>query len=362
MASLQEDYQWEVDKEARRQAAARDARRALDADAFTPGTAEHYPGTLADSLRRERPVQRFLIDGLWSATGNLSIEALFKTGKSVLACSAAGSLADGQPFLGFAPVHPPQGRVALWNTEMDADEFDDYLLPHVTDQTRIAVAHLRGHPMPVLTSAAARAEAVGWLREHQASAWIIDSWTRLCAWCGTDPADNFAVARLTAVMDEIKAEAGVPALAVTGHMPHQARTDRAFERGLGAQAFSAWVDAMWRYTRDESGSRFLSAEGRRVALDECQVWLDGSGRLVAFAGDREQAAGDREAVSAATTELMVIMTVREHPGLSTEQLRRAVGRRREDVTTILRILTEHGRIYCQEGPRHAVLWYPVIQE
>jgi hypothetical protein len=359
LADLQQDYQFEVDKEARKQAAWRDARRAVEAESFKPGTATEYPGTLADSLRRERPAQRFLIESLWNATGNLSIEALFKVGKTALACSAAGSLADGRAFLGFRDVHPPAGRVAMWNLEMDPDEFDDYLTPHVTDHSRIAVAHLRGHPMPVLTSQAARDEAVGWLRQHGASAWLIDSWTRLCAWCGIDPADNFGVARLTAAIDEIKAEAGVPALAVTGHMPHAARTDRAFERGIGAQAFSAWVDSMWRYTRDESGQRFLSAEGRRVRLDECQVWMDGSGRLVAFAGDREDAAGSKEAVSAATTELVVIMTVRETPGLSTAQITRAVGRRKTDVLGVLAKLLAAGQVYTKPGAREATLWFPV---
>jgi hypothetical protein len=342
--------------ETRREWTRRESRRRLDAESFKPGTAMEYPGTLADSLARPRPAQRSLIEGLWSATGNLSIEALFKTGKTVLLCSAAGSLADGRPFLGFAPVHPPAGPVALWNCEMDPDEFDDYLTPHVANHSRIAVAHLRGHPMPVLTSQAARDEAVGWLRWCGALAWGIDSWTRLCAWNGIDPADNFAVARLTAVMDEVKAEAGVSALAVTGHMPHAAKTDRAFERGLGAQAFSAWVDSMWRYTRDESGQRFLSAEGRRVSLDECQVFLDGSGRLVAYAGDRE---GSREAVTAATTELMVIMTVRDSPGLSTAQICKAVGKRKQDVLGVLAKLLSAGKVFNRPGAREATLWFPL---
>jgi len=52
----------------------------------------------------------------------------------------------GDP-LGFATVHPPAGTIGLWNCEMEADDFDDYLVRHVTDTGRIAVAHLRGHPM-----------------------------------------------------------------------------------------------------------------------------------------------------------------------------------------------------------------------
>jgi hypothetical protein len=334
-----------------------EARQRNEAASFRPGTVLEYPGSLADSLARPRPAQRSLIEGLWGVAHNLSIEAVYKTGKTVLLCSAAGSLADGRPFLGFADVHPPAGPVALWNCEMDPDEFDDFLLPHVTDHSRVAEAHLRSHPMPVLISAAARAEAVRWLRWTGAQAWGIDSWTRLCAWNGIDPLDNFGVGRLTAVMDEIKGEAGITALAVTGHMPHAARTDRAYERGIGAQAFSGWVDAMWRYTRDGE-QRFLSAEGRKVHLDECQVFLDAAGRLVAFAGDREQAASNREAIAEATAELALLTAIRSHPGLSTAQLRKTVSRRKQDVALILAALAESGLIYSQPGLRGAALWYP----
>lgn len=331
----------------------REATRRVDAQGWQPGTAEQYPGTLADSLARERPAQRYLVEGLWGVAHNLSIEAMFKTGKTTLAGSLAGSLADGTDFLGFRTVHPPAGRIGIWNLEMDPDDFDDYLAPHVADRTRIAVAHLRGHPMPLASSAPARHEAVSWLRDQGVSTWITDSWTRLCAWCGIDPIDNFAVGKLTAVLDEIKAEAGVTALAVTSHMPHQAKTDRAFERALGAQAFSGWVDVMWRYVRDEAGNRYLAAEGRKARLEECQVFLDGSGRLRAFAGDRDSTAEGM-------TEYALLAKIQQEPGLSTEQLRKSVSKRKGDVSAILRILAEYGRIFCQNGPRNSVLWYPVV--
>lgn len=327
------------------------AKQQLDAQGFRPGGPDEYPGTMGYSLQRQRPAQRYLIEGLWGVAGNLSIEAMFKTGKTTLIGSAAGSLADGTAFLGFATVHKPAGRVGIWNCEMDPDDFDDYLRPHVADTSRIVPAHLRGHPMPLATSAAARAEAVGWLRNYGITVWFIDSWTRLCAWNGTDPIDNFAVARLTAVLDEIKAEAGVTALAVTSHMPKAARTDRTAEWALGAQAFSGWVDAMWRYTRNEGGNRFLAAEGRRVKLDECQVFLDGSGRLKAFAGDRDSAAGQ-------SLEFVLLMTIAASPGSSTSQLCKAAGKRKADVMTALRILAENNRVVTKPGPGQAVLWYP----
>lgn len=327
-----------------------EARLLLAAREFRQPSLLEFPGTLADSLERPRPEQRYLIEGLWGAAHNLSIEAMYKTGKSTLLASAAGSLADGTPFLGFVPVHPPAGTVAVWNCEMDPDDFDDYLLPHVTDRSRIIPAHLRWRPVPLLTSKKDRDMTVAWLRFHSAQAWIIDSWTRLCAWNNIDPIDNAAVGRLTAYLDEIKHEAGVTALAVTAHMPHAARQDRTFERGLGAQAFSGWVDCMWRYVRDESGNRFLSAEGRKVHLEECQVFMDGSGRLVAVAGDRDGAAGQ-------TLEYALLTSIRMHPGRSTAQVCK-VGKRKEDAEAALRELERLGQVATKPGLRGAVLWYP----
>ena len=120
----------------------------------------------------------------------------------------AGSLADARPFLRFAAVTPPDGPVAVWNAEMDADDFDDYLAAEVTDASRVVVGHLRrpanvGHGQPARPQA-----TVAWLRWYGASVWIIDTWSRLCAWNGVDPLDAAGVARLTAALDEIKAEAG----------------------------------------------------------------------------------------------------------------------------------------------------------
>lgn len=329
----------------------REARRRLDAREFRQPTLLEFPGTLADSLNRDRPEQQYLIGGLWGTAHNLSIEAMFKTGKTTLLASVAGALADGTPFLGFAPAHKPDGTVALWNCEMDPDDFDDYILPHVADLTRIVPAHLRGRPVPLLTSRKDREMTVAWLRFHSAQVWIIDSWTRLCAWNNIDPIDNAAVGRLTAYLDEIKGEAGVTALAVTPHMPHAARGDRMFERGLGAQAFSGWVDCMWRYVRDEWGNRYLSAEGRKVRLEECQVFMGPDGRLTAVAGDRDDVAGQ-------SLEYALLSAIRVRPGRATAQVIKAAGRRKADAEAVLHDLERRGLVITKPGDRGAVLWHP----
>lgn len=178
---------------------------------------------------------------------------------------------------------------------------------------------------------------------------MIDTWTRLGAWNGIDPGDNAGVARLCAALDEIKAAAGVTGLAVSSHMPHAARTDRIAERAIGAQAFSGWVDEMWRYVRHESGARFLSADGRDVQLAECEVINPPEGTLRAFAGDRSQR--DVAAASQAVVDLLG-----REPRLGTNAIERALdGHDRNNVRKALRQLVTSQAVVVEDGPNNSRL-------
>jgi hypothetical protein len=332
-AALDARFQAAIATSARDELIRVQGRRALAAAEFRWPTLEAFPGTLADSLAMPRPVERDLITGMLGVGHNISIEAIYKTGKSVLTGAVIGVLADGGRFLGIADAYPPEGRIGVWNCEMTAHEFDDEcLVPYVRDHNRVAVCQLRGHPMPILTSDLARQVAIAWLRYWQVQVWVVDTWTKLCAWNGVDPGDNAGVARLTACVDEIKADAGVSTAIVTAHMPHQARTDRIFERGIGAQAYSGWADALWRYVEDEHGQRFLSIRGRRVHLDERQVIMAPDRSLLAEGGSRAEAG---EAADHQEIGYLVISWVRQHPGDSTNKVRAGVKRRASAVSAAL---------------------------
>jgi hypothetical protein len=352
---LESGFDSDVAAKARSRAIDEQAQRQLDAQGWRKPTIEEFPGTLADSLKLPRRPQRYLIEPMWGAAHVVSIEALFKTGKTTLVGSALGSLADGTPFLGFAPVHPPAGPVAVWNCEMDREEFDDlYLAPYVRDHTRVIPAHLRYKPMPVLASRAAREDTVAWLRYYGVAVWVIDTWTRLCAWNGIDPAANAGVAALAACVDEIRGEAGTGSLGVTSHMPHAARTDRAFERGFGAQAFSGWVDVMWRYTSNDAGERFLAASGRKVSLNEFKVLMTPEGALYGQQGDRRSAAADTS-----MAEAIVAMHIQRHPGQTRNEIETALkAHGRNKIRQALAEAVSEGWVTVRPGPRKSFLHYP----
>lgn len=242
-----------------------------------------------------------LIEPMWRARHRIVLAALYKTGKSLLAANAVGSLATGTPFLGFAPVKVPPRTVAWWNLEMDGNDADDYLagcVPPGEARSRVRMAALREHPVPFLRSDPAMRLAIETI--SGCKTWVIDTWTRLCAWNGVDVSDNAGSSELASAIDQLCAAAGVEDLMILSHMPKSARAESTAESPLGAQALAGWADCLWLYWVNNQGERFLRAEGRGVSVDEFRVEIasqdPGDKRLTAIAGGRHEAE-DEDAVN-----------------------------------------------------------------
>ena len=113
---------------------------------------------------------------------------------------------------------------------------------------------------------------------------------------------------------------------------------------------------MWRYARD-GDNRFLNADGRKVHLDECQVLMDGDGRLQAVAGGRgagrDHSGEDPQDVAAA-----VLDRVRRHQGLSGNAIEKDLADySRAGVRKALRLMEEDGRLIIRDGRRGAREYY-----
>lgn len=271
----------------------REARRQLKAAELSDPGIEAWGRVLAEERLDPRPPEDWLAEGLWRRGHKVVLAALFKTGKSRVVANCVAALAGEEKLLGWAPVNHGGRRVAVMNLDMEPWDFRDYLIcvaPAAAE--KVAVAHLRHSPMPVLSSSAAFDRVVAWLKWHQAQVLVVDTWGKLCAWNGVDPNDNAGVSELTSCLDQLMAEAGIAEALVTSHMPKAARGDPLQETALGAQALSAWPDAVWGLWQDLDGHRFLRVTGRGVDVPEHQLQLDPStGLLTGVAGDRAAAAG-----------------------------------------------------------------------
>jgi hypothetical protein len=93
----------------------------------------------------------------------------------------ARSLADGSDFLGTLPVQPAVRRVGFWNSEMDEDDFLDYIQTvGIMNTEKIELIHLRGQPVRLLTDEGMD-WTINWLIDNNVEIWLNDSWAKLCA-------------------------------------------------------------------------------------------------------------------------------------------------------------------------------------
>ncbi len=238
-----------------------------------PPEREDY--TLAGYQREPRVAKVERVESLQRASHKTLLVAAYKTAKTTLHANLTRSLTEGTPFLGRFAVKRPEGRVGVWNAEMEPEDYQDYLgQAGVTQTDRVAIWNLRGYRLPLLSDAAAD-KAVEWLRGNDVAYWIIDPWARVCAWAGADENANNEVGPLLQRVDEIANDAGVAEVLVVHHAGH------AKGRPRGATVLPDWADGIWLYTRDEDGDkRYLKAEGRGVGLAEGLVEIGEDGRTV----------------------------------------------------------------------------------
>jgi hypothetical protein len=366
----------------------REARRWLNAQGWQAPPA---PQSLATELARPRETFAYRIPGLAGWNHNVLLAGPRKAGKTQLAANLNAGLSlssltidwaavaaatawdngdDGElppwqwrpgPFLGLSQCFMA-GNAAYLNAEMDAEDWRDVFraLPAGTyDASRIYPLHCRGTPLPVVTSQAARAWFVSWLRERDIEVLTIDTWGALCAKNGVRNLNDDAEARVvTDCLDEIKQAAGVACLIVLIHMPHQTG-ERHLERFKGAGAVGDWADALWSYVPDDEGTRYLSATGRaRIDHPEAALFFDRATGMLCWGmtGSRAQTAASRaearilEAVHSAGAE-----------GMLTEPLLDAAGGHRPAARELLRRMVAEGRLHVETEGRAKRYRYPTTQ-
>jgi hypothetical protein len=224
-------------------------------------------GTLAEQLERPAPDVSWRIEGLWPARTNVTCAAQYKTGKTTLALNVARSLADDVPFLDTFEVEVPAGRIGYWNHELSPDLFLAWCRAlRITKPDRIAVAHLKGYPLPLTTTVAAD-WAEDWLRTQEVEVWIIDPFG--AAFHGDENSNSEVGAWLRAV-EEVASRAGVTEVLVPLHT------------GRAQQV----------YTKDDTGQRFLAVSGRLAEVPQFSVDFDEANRSLRFGeyGTRAQVA------------------------------------------------------------------------
>ena len=325
---------------------------------------------LADSLERRddrRPVRRSLaeelalpdeeeqyaIDGILPLGGNALFAARYKAGKTTFSGQLLRSWADGVPFLGKFQCHPDPEKpvVTYFNYEMSEGQFRRWMRRvGIRNTENVHVVNLRGISLP-LSLADVREEVAGWLRDANTGLWVIDPASRAMAGMG-DGSDNKDVSLFVGYLDEIKARADVRDMVLDIHMGHASSREKDAQRAIGAQAWSAWADALWYLNLKEEGgikSRWFSAEGRDVSVEEHLVAYEAEDMSVALLDvnpERHEQNKVRNAVE---------KVIRENPAIGSTRIRSDVTAfckaRAQDIDKAVHELIDEGLVVVQARGR-----------
>jgi hypothetical protein len=321
---------------------------------------DNHVMTLEELLACEDEKVTWLVEGMIAESFNHVLTAQYKTGKSTLVMNLARNLADGTDFLRHFSVHVPEGNIGFWNAEMTKASFTSYIRGmDVQNAGRVHTVHLRGKSMDILNDTRAREWTEKWLRDNQIKVWIIDTWGRLCAWCGVSENKNDEVGLLLAKIDEIKRT--VDDSIATVITAHTGRTQHeiGLERVRGATVLDDWADVRLLYVKDagkEGEPRFMHGEGRNVYLREFQVSHDGeTGELcINYEG------GSRASVNMNELVEQIALLVAQNPsGITNSELHAAfINTDLIDKSRAIKLAVERGMIIKHETETGAFFTAP----
>lgn len=307
-----------VEHEARQQRIRRAARRIVDLEeaerTFTPPP---YLATLADELELPDEPVTYAVAELIPTGANVLLTAQYKTGKTTLVNNLARAIVDGEPFLGRYDVAAIDGRVAIFNYEVDGRQYRRWLRDAgIVNPDRVAVLNLRGYRLPLLVPHV-EDWVVEYLKRAEAHVWIVDPYARAIVGSVESENDNTEAGAFLDTLDVIKERAGVSELILpthTGRAHHEAGDERA----RGATRLDDWADVRWLLTKDKPGKRYFRATGRDVETDEYQLGYDDETRTLTITGG-SRATSERDVV-----EKAVLTVVRDFPGCGVTELRNRV--------------------------------------
>lgn len=303
-----------------------------------------YTQTLADELLiPDEPVQ-YAVEELLPVGGNALLAAQFKAGKTTLVTNLLRAYADNELFLGRFKVTPGSGRIAIFNYELSPSQYRTWLRDaQIVNTDRVTVLHLRGYRLP-LTVPSVEDWVVGWLKDHDCTAWIADPFARAAT--GTDENSNTEVGVWLDTFDVIKERAGISEAVLPTHTG-RAVQEQGQERARGATRLDDWADVRWLLTKDEEDNRYFRATGRDVELGEELLSYEPTSRSLTLGG------GDRRWVANRAMSQRVLDFVNANPGAGVRAIQGGVKGNKDEVDRARLDLIRRHKVRVEDGPRSA---------
>lgn len=345
-----------VEAEVNIQRIRREAKRVLDVEEATAAFREPPSRfTLVEELAIPDEPVTYAVEEILPTGGNVLLTAQFKAGKTTLVNHLTRCLADGQPFLGKLNVSEPNGRVALFNYEVDERQYRRWLREvGIGAEPLVSVLNLRGYRLP-LVNRHVEDWVVRWLSEHDIAVWVVDPFARAYVGSGTSENDNTEVGRFLDTLDVIKERAGVSELILPTHTGREV-FEAGQERARGATRLDDWADVRWMLTKDEDDVRYFSATGRDVDFAESALYFDEAARAPRIAGASRAKESHRKLQDA------IVSVVTGNPGISARQMRIAVRQivgkvTNTDVDDAVALAEMHHLVRVVDGPNRSKMHY-----
>lgn len=245
-------------------------------------------GTLDELLKRD-DAERWRVEGLLPAEGNMLVVAQRKTGKTTLVNNLVRSLLTGEVFLGRFDTAPVEGSVMMLNYEVSGATFARWLGDlglSKSARKRIHVVNLRGREN-LLATEAGRITLAAMMRERRVEVLTVDPFGK--AFTGDNQDSNSQVTPWLALLDRVANDGGAREVILVAHAGWGGgeRGQASQVRARGASALEDWADAIVRYSRNnelDGAPRFIEAEGRDVFVEKDQLDYDAATRLLTATG------------------------------------------------------------------------------
>jgi hypothetical protein len=201
---------------------------------------------------------------------------------------------DGEPFLGVATVRPISGVVVL-DFEMSEGQIESWLRDQrIKNTDQVHLVSLRGAASSFdILNPVRRREWATVLRRLGAEMAVLDCLRPAMDALGLD--EHREAGRWLTSFDELLKDAGIPEALVVHHSGHGG------DRSRGDSRILDWPDGIWSLVRenrdDLNSTRFISAKGRDISVDEGQLQFNEDTRHLAYVlKDRKSAGADRAMV------------------------------------------------------------------
>lgn len=310
---------------------------------------------LGDFLAVEDADVQYRIDRLLPVGGRAILSAPYKSGKSTLIANLLRSLADGDPFLGGFEPEQPDGRIVLFDDELDERMLRRWLREQgITNTERIQVVSLRGRVSSFdVLDERTRSEWAAALKAADASLVVLDCLRPVLDSLGLS--EDKDAGRFLVHFDELLAESGVAEAIVVHHAGHSG------ERSRGDSRLRDWPDVEWRLVRERADDeevcspdarRYFSAFGRDVDVPEGLLTFDSTARRLTLAG------GSRKETRADTAipDLMELLDASPN-GISSRQIEFALNHPQKVVREAVKRVVQTGAARVEKGPRNAHLYF-----